>query len=128
MNQRLYKTERLKSKKTIELLFNTGNKLSAFPIKALFIPLNPDTHLHSQISFSVPKRLIKKAVDRNKIKRRMREAYRKNKPLLCENLKNQNRKLAIMFIFLDKNESSFQEIETKIKTLLIRLGEENKPL
>jgi ribonuclease P protein component len=122
MNQRLYKTERLKSQKIIETLFAKGEKLSSYPVKLIYQKNENTSAIAHQVAFSVPKRNIKKAVDRNKIKRRMREAYRKNKHLL--NLPD-NIKLAYMFIYLEKTVFTFQEIEQKIKILLLRLNEKN---
>lgn len=120
MNQRLYKTERLKSRKAIESLFAKGEKISSFPVKLIYqINYNPITIAH-QVGFSVPKRTVKKAVHRNKIKRRMREAYRKNKHLLTV---PKNTKLCFMFIFTDKTDCSYFEIEQKIKLILQRLNE-----
>lgn len=120
MNHRFYKTERLKSRKVIENLFAKGDKISNFPIKLIYLKNeNTLTTVH-QVGFSVPKRSIKKAVDRNKIKRRMREAYRKNKQLLTL---PENIKLAFMFIFIGKNDCPYSDIEQKIKIILQRLND-----
>jgi ribonuclease P protein component len=120
MNQRLYKTERLKSLKAIEHLFAKGEKISSFPIKLIYI-IHENAKISShQVAFSVPKRNIKKAVHRNKIKRRMREAYRKNKHILAV---SENKKLNIMFIFTDNKDCPYTFIEDKIKILLHRLRE-----
>lgn len=119
MNQRLYKTDRLKSRKAIEGLFAKGEKVSSFPIKLIYLNNENATATSHQAGFSVPKRSIKKAVDRNKIKRKMREAYRKNKHLLTV---PENTKLSFMFIFTDKNDCPYSEIEQKIKIVLIRLN------
>lgn len=120
MNQRLYKTERLKSRKAIESLFAKGEKISSFPIKLIYQINNSPLAIAHQAGFSVPKRNIKKAVHRNKIKRRMREAYRKNKHLLTL---PENTKLCFMFIFTHKTECTYSEIEQKIKLILQRLNE-----
>lgn len=120
MNQRLYKTERLKSRKAIESLFAKGEKVSSFPVRLIYQINENSSETAHQAGFSVPKRNIKKAVDRNKIKRRMREAYRKNKHLLTV---PENTKLNFMFIFTDKNDCPYSEIEQKIKIVLIRLNE-----
>lgn len=120
MNQRLYKTERLKSRKAIEELFAKGEKISSFPVKLIYLKNENLSATAHQAGFSVPKRSIKKAVDRNKIKRRMREAYRKNKHLLTV---PENKKLAFMFIFTDKADCPYSDIEQKIKTILQRLND-----
>lgn len=120
MNQRFYKSERLKSKKAIEALFSDGYKITSYPIKLIYLTNENPTAISHQVGFSVPKRTIKKAVDRNKIKRRMREAYRKNKQLLT--IFNPT-KLFLMFIFTGKENCSYAVIEEKIKSILLRLNE-----
>ncbi len=83
MDQSLGKSEKLKSKKLIDLLFQQGNSLKAFPLRLVFIetPL-PHPDVSVQVGFSVPKRIHKLAVTRNRIKRLMRQAYRTNKQML----------------------------------------------
>lgn len=77
---RLYKSERLCSRKAIEDLFQGGHKsMSAYPIRAVFMPSGT---ADTRVLVSVPKRLLKHAVDRNHVKRQVREAYRLHKDLL----------------------------------------------
>jgi ribonuclease P protein component len=74
------KAERLKSEKLIGELFEKGSSFYFFPFKVFVMPAaGSDTH---QVLFSVSKKVYKKAVDRNLLKRRMRESYRLNKNLL----------------------------------------------
>jgi ribonuclease P protein component len=121
MNQRFYKTERLKSRKAIEELFNKGEKIYSFPLKLIYIiNENPKISSH-QVAFSVSKKCFKKAVFRNKIKRRMREAYRKNKHILYEI--TSNKKFNFMFIFIDNKDYSYAVIEEKTKIILNKLRE-----
>ena len=77
--------ERLKSAKSIEYLFSEGKAISAYPLRLVFVS-NPNSTVPMQCAFSVSKRHFKKAVDRNKIKRLLRESYRKIKPTLNQNL------------------------------------------
>ena len=79
MRQTFGKAERLKSKKLIEELFSSGKWLSEDPVRVVYkvTRLNADGPL--QAGVSVPKSVMKRAVDRNRFKRMMREAYRKNK-------------------------------------------------
>src|SRR5690606_26144620 len=75
------KSERLSSKKNIKELFSRGSSFHLYPFKVIYLPNpnpQPDTSL-IQVLFTVPKRNHKRAVDRNKIKRRLKEAYRRNK-------------------------------------------------
>ncbi|WP_378186082.1 ribonuclease P protein component [Aquimarina sp. W85] len=78
------KNERLKSKKAIDLLFSDGKSIAHYPIRLIY-DINPNaskTRQHATVSVS--KRKFKKAVDRNHIKRLLRESYRKNKYLVQE--------------------------------------------
>ena len=115
------KKERLTNKKLFESIFESGESLSVFPFKLIWI----DTPLASlfpvQLGISVPKKSFAKAVDRNKIKRRIRESYRKNKQPLYEILKKKNLSIALMIIYISKEEISYQEIEKKMVVSLQKL-------
>ena len=73
MNFRFPKSEKLKSSKTIELLFAEGQSFSNFPLKVIYLP--QQTEQTTQATFAVPKRNFKTAVMRNRIKRQLRERY-----------------------------------------------------
>jgi ribonuclease P protein component len=73
------KTERLSRKKWIQELFDKGSSFNFYPYRILYIAHPEPPASANQAMFSVSKRLFRRAVDRNKIKRRMREAYRHNK-------------------------------------------------
>jgi len=73
------KAERLSRKKWIQELFDKGSSFNFYPYRILSLPHPDTTAAANQVMFSVSKRLFKKAADRNKVKRRMREAYRLNK-------------------------------------------------
>ena len=77
--------ERLKSSKSIEHLFSEGKAISAYPLRLVFVS-KPNSTVPMQCAFSVSKRHFKKAVDRNRIKRLLRESYRKIKPTLYQYL------------------------------------------
>lgn len=77
----------------------------------------------ASILISVPKKRFKRAVKRNRIKRQIREAYRKNKYTLLSVLENYKSGLAIAFIYLSSEEYPSSEIEEKIKLALTKIGE-----
>lgn len=116
---KLSKQERLKSKKLIDELFVSGKSTFVHPIKLMYLELSDlDTPL--KMSVSVPKRYFKSAVDRNLIKRRIREAYRLNNLALKQKLVDQKRHLVLMLIFVGKEKESYLNIETAVKKLVNR--------
>jgi ribonuclease P protein component len=120
----LCKTERLSSKLVIEKMFAGGAKsFSTFPLRVVFIPLEG---LESPVTIliSVSKRRFKRAVKRNRVKRQIREAYRKNKHDLFHIVEEKELKLAIAFIYLDDKLITSVEMEKKMKTVLARLVEQ----
>lgn len=76
----------------------------------------------AQVTFTVSKRAFKKAVDRNRIKRLMREAYRLNKSDHIAALEAKKEQVAMMFVYLGKEKPEFALVEEKIKTLLARFS------
>ena len=114
-----HKTERLNSVILIEKLFAGGSKsLTAFPMRIVYMPVEGDELPVLSVLISVPKKRFKRAVKRNRVKRQIREAYRKNKALLTEPLKAANRKAAVAFIWLDNELHDSAEVEEKVKKLL----------
>ncbi len=112
------KKERLTGKKKIEGLFKSG---SSFVLKkTLLVRHSPaDEESCHQILISVPKRNFKRAVDRNLIKRRIREAYRLNKELIYK--EDRNKFLSIAFVYLSKNILTFHEVQDQLIRALERL-------
>jgi ribonuclease P protein component len=89
-----HKAERLSKEKVIQELFNKGSSFYLFPFKVFFMP-NPDPEVPvHQVLISISKRNFKRAVDRNLIKRRIREGYRTNKELIAV-----HNKLVIAYIY-----------------------------
>jgi ribonuclease P protein component len=123
MNSRLPKNERLHSKKLIKELFDKGSSFFLYPFKVMVLEINFELPETNQVLFSVSKKKLKKAVDRNLIKRRMRESYRLNKQILRE--MNEGKKI-IGLIYVSSEIVTFQVIENKIKKILTTIKE--KPL
>ena len=115
------KEERLTNKKTFDLLFNKGSSISVPPFRLIWIEDRTNSSSPVQLGISVPKRSFAKAVDRNKIKRRIREAYRKNKHLLYEIVKKGNHTIALMIIYTAKDQLPYDEIEKKMIVSLHKL-------
>ena len=103
------KEERLKKEKLIKELFEKGSSFYLYPFK-VHLMHNPDqAYSFHQVLFSVSKRNFKRAVDRNLIKRRMREAFRLNKlPIAASN------KLLIAYIYSAKEILTFAQIQERL--------------
>jgi len=84
--------EKLKSKAQIELLFAEGKSISKYPIRLIYKKTTIEKEVPIKAAVSVSKRNFKKAVDRNHIKRLLRESYRKNKYLVLNNTTHQMKK------------------------------------
>ncbi|WP_196887184.1 ribonuclease P protein component [Aureivirga sp. CE67] len=105
------KEEKLKSKKLIEKLFAEGEHVKSFPLRMIYVKADHDYEKIFQVGVSVSKRNFKKAVDRNRIKRLMREAYRLNKHLLEKEI---TEKYVCMFIYTGRDEWKYAELESKM--------------
>ena len=114
MKYTLGKEEKLKSRKQIELLFVEGNSLKEFPLRIRFLKLS-ESAIPVKAAFSVPKRNFKLAVKRIRIKRLLRESYRKNKHCLFEELKGE---YIVMFLYTDKVEWKQEDLDKKMFSLL----------
>lgn len=106
------KYKSLKSKKEITRLFSEGEKLKSGSILVLHQPSEDTT----EVAFSVKKKDFKLAVDRNRIKRLMKEAFRLNQNELSDTYR-------LFFIHLGDKKQEFTYYEEKIKSILIRLNE-----
>jgi ribonuclease P protein component len=115
------KAERLKSRKLIEKIFVDGKNLFKYPIKLVYLEIPQDT-FPVYFTSSVSKRIFKKAVDRNRIKRLIREGYRLNKHKLWQPLENKDYSLAIMAIYVGKEELPYHKIEQTILNLMQQLN------
>lgn len=107
----LHKNERLCSRKIIGDLFTSGESFLAYPLKVVFLKTELPADIQAQVSFSVSKRNFKRAVKRNLLKRRMREAYRLNKPGFYEELATKDVRIAVMFVYVGKDVSDYPAIE-----------------
>jgi ribonuclease P protein component len=109
-------SEKLKSEKAIGQLFSEGDSISAYPLRLVYLK-NDDT---LKVGVSVSKRNFKKAVDRIRIKRLMREAYRLNKTLLID---NNITNYSFMILYINKEMPDFKLINTKMHSLFSKFND-----
>jgi ribonuclease P protein component len=123
MDYSFNKQQRLCSKKLIDQVFDQGQAVVKYPLKMVFLETQFSEVFPIKVGFSVPKKFQRKAVDRNLIKRRMREAYRLNKHLAVTDLNKSQKQYAVFIIYLSKEKTDFKSIQDKTIFLLRRLVE-----
>ncbi len=123
MKQTLGKQERLKSKTLIGKLYKEGKSVKSFPLRLVYIQTEHTSKYPAQVGVSVPKRNFKKAVDRNHLKRLLRETYRKQKQLVYDSI---DKPYVYMISYIGKEKSTYAEIEIKMEQLLKSFTEQIK--
>lgn len=117
------KSERLSSKIEIDRLFGGGSKsMAAFPVRVVY-RLDDAPQQNVAVLVSVSKKRFHRAVKRNRVKRQIREAYRKNKYMLWDALQGHSKALSLAFIWLDDQLHDSSEVEKKVVSLLQRVAE-----
>ena len=134
--ERFSKRERLCSKKLIDTLFGPGRShaMTAFPLKVVYrlvdnvtettASAGAVTETNVQVLISVPKKHFKRAVKRNRVKRQVREAYRKHKSYVTLRVKElTDKQLLIAFIWLSNELTDSVTVDQRVYNLLQRIGE-----
>lgn len=121
----LSKEERICSKKLINELFTgNGRSMTAFPLRVVFMKRTiVDDEPRAAMLVSVPKRYFKHAVDRNRVKRQVREAFRRNKSIITQNLTDDHEAVAMAFVWLTNEKYPSSEVENRMVRLLTRISE-----
>ncbi len=127
-SQTFDKQERLCSRRLITTLFEHGRSFFEFPFRVVLLEVEADELFADgrpcQLLISVSKRHFKKAVQRNRIKRLVREGWRKNKHPLYDALNEKNSHLAVALIYTGRKLPEFHRLETKIIQIIDRLTQE----
>ena len=131
-NSTFRKSERMVSRKLTEQLFNSGqgHSLVAFPLRAVYMMVPKDSlageTVAAQVLMSVSKRHFRHAVDRNRVKRQLREAYRKNKDIVTA-VVPEGLVAVVAFLWLADSLQPSAVVEKRMKSLLHRIAEQIKP-
>lgn len=120
MDQSFGRSQKLKSKKLIDQLFTEGRSIKSFPLKLIYVPVDNSAPAELKTGVSVPKKLVHTAVKRNRIKRLMREVFRKNKYLVTKDLSSSH---AFMFIYISRDEMSYEKIDASMKRIMEKFRE-----
>ena len=115
------KSERLCSRKIIETLFESWNIFFSPLFKVVWTNCPNLIPCPAQVAFSVSKRGFRLAVTRNLIKRRLREAYRKNKRILYDHLISQNIQIVFVVIMRGNSVTDYLTIEKSLKEMINKL-------
>ena len=111
--------EHLKSKSAIEQVYANGTSVTSFPMRAIFIEQQQETQEPTAaILINVSKKRFRHAVDRNLVKRRIREAYRTSKHPFVEALQAKGKKMAVAILYIDTRHNSTEFIKRKMEKLL----------
>ena len=115
------KTEKLKSRKTLNELFTKGKSFSVFPVKLFYTIAENDQAIKAGVGVSA--RNFKKAVDRNRIKRLLRECYRLNKLSLHTTVASKQKGVSVFFLYVGKELPEYAMLNEKMQAALTKLEE-----
>ena len=122
------KKDKLKSRKQTQHLFSTGQAINVFPIRLIYTiePIassldNISSTSLLQAGVGAPSRTFRKAVQRNRVKRLLREAYRLEKPNFLTHARLDNKRVNLFFLYTDAGVLTQIEIQAKVKEALVLL-------
>lgn len=114
------KQERLCSETRITEIFQSGESFMSYPIRVVFLASKTVDATLVKVLMSVPKKKLKHAVDRNRVKRLLRESYRLNKQLLWDLATEKGLSLEIAFIWIPSEVLDYAKVEKKMKDAMAK--------
>lgn len=124
MDERFGKAYKLCSRKIIDSMFSKGKQVRVYPFVVYFMEQELPVKEPFQLVFSAPKRIFRLAHERNRIKRLLRETFRKKKLILEDVLRKENKQLALFVIYTAREELPLQKLMAKTEQLLVKITEE----
>ena len=124
--QTFRKSERLCSRKILETLTAKGRNIHAPPFRLTWLVSPLTKEVPAQIAFAVPKRNLKRAVDRNRMKRLMREAFRKNKSGIYAFITDRGISVALLLVYTGKETIAYSDTESKTQLIFTQLAQDLK--
>ncbi len=112
------KEERVTGKRRIETLFVQGNSFMAYPFRVIYLERPREALATASILVSVPKKRVRLAVQRNRVKRLAREAYRMNKHLLNPLVLREDRGIDLAFIYVIEGMTDYTTVEKGMRKAL----------
>lgn len=119
------KQERLRNRPSLQRLVEEGRSVHEPPFRLTGLHMALDAPVPVQVAFAVPKRNVPRAVDRNRIRRRMREAYRRNKHAYHARLVQGGRQCALLFVLQGRSLPGYMDVERKMIRALDRWFKEH---
>ena len=121
-NRRTFrKRERIFKQKEIDVLFEKGTSFTVYPLRVIYVEQQPGSGVEAAVLIGVPKKRFKRAVHRNRVKRLIREAYRLNKQMLLESLREKENGLLIGFLFVGNELPEWKSVEEAMVKALTAL-------
>ncbi|MDR2139108.1 MAG: ribonuclease P protein component [Tannerella sp.] len=116
------KSERLAWKRHIDRLFAEGKSFVSFPLRVVYLPVKTESVAAAiSVLVSVPKKKLRHAVDRNFVKRRIRESYRLRKQAVFRSFAGRDEMLLLAFLYLDAQKDAFAVIDAAMEKALATL-------
>lgn len=128
-SQSFQRNEKLKGRKNTDRIFREGKTFLIYPVKVFYVLESVDGTVELKAGVGAGTRNFKKAVDRNRIKRLLRECFRKEKPALQSALLQSNKTMLVFFLYIGKEMPDHLLLRRKMKkitqTLIDRINEES---
>jgi ribonuclease P protein component len=119
--------ERLKSRKLIQRLFAEGHSFGQYPLRVVWLEVEEDWDYPVQFAQTVSRRKFPRAVQRNRLKRQMREAWRLSRHRLYKKLRRENKKIAVMLLYTAAEPLPFATIKNACRKIIRRLENQLSP-